>query len=205
MVSLGGDEYYYNGSFSLLGGYDFYVWAVDGGGNWNWSDVWVVMRQGFEEGWNLVTVPVGGHGWTAETLGQQVSGCNLVLRFNASTQGFETYVVGSGYDDFPLLDGVGYFARVPSDTVLSCGGMSMPSVNVTVYEDWNTLGWFYEYPSSAQSLGENTGASLVLMFNATTQNFMTYVMNSGYDNFIISRGMGVFIQASESGWWHGEG
>jgi hypothetical protein len=48
-------------------------------------------------------------------------------------------------------------------------------------------------------------ASLVLAFNATTQDFMTYVMNSGYDNFIISRGMAVFIQASTPGWWQGGG
>jgi hypothetical protein len=113
--------------------------------------------------------------------------------------------VGSTYDDFSIVDGVGYFVRVSNDTLLSCTGLSIPSVNVTLYQDWNTLGWFHEYPTTAQSLGENTSASLVLMFNATTQDFMTYVMNSGYDNFIITRGMAVFIQTSTSGWWHGEG
>jgi hypothetical protein len=31
------------------------------------------------------------------------------------------------------------------------------------------------------------------------------VMNSGYDNFPISRGMAVFIRTSTPGYWHGEG
>jgi hypothetical protein len=155
-------------------------------------------------GWNLITLPLETT-WTAESLGKNISGCNLVLRFNACTQSFETYVVGSGYDDFSIVEGVGYFVRVSNETVFSSLGLLLSSVNVTIHDDWNTLGWFHEYPSSAQSLGENTGASLVLAFNVTTQDFMTYVMNSGYENFIISRGMGVFIQASTSGWWHGEG
>jgi hypothetical protein len=158
----------------------------------------------FHKAWNLVTVPFD-NGWTAETLGKNISGCNLVLRFNASTQEFETHVVGNPYDDFPIEDGVGYFVRIPSDSILSLRDVPIPSVNVTVYEEWNTLGWYHDYPSSAQSLGENTSASLVLMYDAQFQEFMTYVMNSGYDNFPISRGMAVFIRTSTSGWWHGEG
>jgi hypothetical protein len=155
-------------------------------------------------GWNLITVPCENT-LSAETLGQNINGCNLVLRFNASTQGFETYVMGSGYDNFPIQDGVGYFVRVPSNTVFNCTGMPISSVNVTVYESWNTLGWFHDYLSSARSLAGNTSASLVLMFNATTQDFMTYVWPSSYDNFIITRGMGVFIRTSTQSYWHGEG
>jgi hypothetical protein len=103
------------------------------------------------------------------------------------------------------MNGVGYLIQLHNETIFSCMGLSIPSVNVTMYQGWNTLGWFHEYPSSAQSLGENTSASLVLAFNATTQNFMTYVMNSGYHNFPISRGMAVFVHTNTPGWWHGEG
>jgi hypothetical protein len=100
---------------------------------------------------------------------------------------------------------VGYFIRVSGDTMVSCEGLSIPSVNVTVYEGWNTLGWYYGYPSSARSLAGNVSASLVLMFNATTQDFETYVWPSSYDSFVVMRGMGVFIRTSTPGWWHGEG
>jgi hypothetical protein len=156
------------------------------------------------KGWNLISKPTENI-WTAESLGRNITGCSLVLLFNASTQEFMAHVVGNNYDDFPIRDGAGYFIRVSNDTVFECKGRPIPSVNVTIYEGWNTLGWYHDYPTNAQSLGENTSASLVLMYNATTQEFMTYVMNSGYDNFIIMQGMAVFIQTIETGWWQGEG
>jgi hypothetical protein len=183
------------------------VTVDDGNGHTDSVDLTInstLLSMVLYEGWNLITIPFEND-WTAETLGKNITGCNLVLRFNGSRQEFETHVVGVPYDDFPIQDGKGYFVRVPSDRIFSCKGLSIPSVNVTVYDGWNTLGWFHDYPSSAQSLGENVSASLALMFNARRQEFMTYVMNSGYDNFVIMRGMGVFIRTSTQSYWHGEG
>jgi hypothetical protein len=208
-----GSVFYWNLSYSIIGNYSFYIWSIDINGNSKSSLVYqfmiiplqpITINLSLYQGWNLITIPMGNE-WTAESLGQNISGCSLVLMFNGSIQEFTTHVVGNSYDDFPIAEGMGYFVRVHSDTVWGCTGLSIPSVNVTVYKGWNTIGWYHEYNTTAQSLGENVSTSLVLAFNATTQDFMTYVMNSGYDNFAIAQGMGVFIQTNTPGWWQGEG
>jgi hypothetical protein len=58
------------------------------------------------EGWNLI-------GWfnqtstNAENLGENITGCTVVIMFNASTQTFKTHVVGTPHDNFIITSGMG--------------------------------------------------------------------------------------------------
>jgi len=157
------------------------------------------------QGWNLVTLPFS-HNWTAETLGQNITGCSVISMFNSSTQTFVTHVVGVPHDDFFIMDGIGYFVYL--DTGTYCGGMDsvLPPVNVSIYSDWNIVGWYHGYNTTAELLGQAiNGTTVVIMFNSTSQTFLTHVVGTPHDNFTIERGMGLFIYATEASIWHGEG
>ena len=156
-------------------------------------------------GWNLITFPVDNT-WTAETLGRNISGCSVVVMFNSSTQTFLTHVVGTPHDDFPIMDGMGYFVYCIQDSILSIPDVSITSITAHIYEEWNIVGWYHEYSTTAESLGENiSGTSAVSMFDPVTQTFITHVVGVPHDNFTIERGMGLFIYTDEESYWYGEG
>jgi len=165
----------------------------------------IIQTHLFFQGWNFITIPVA-HNWTAETLGQNISDCTVIIMYNASTQTFLTHVVGTPHDDFPILDGVGYFIYVIYNSVLPVRQAPIASVSVPIIEDWNMIGWFNSSPTTAESLGQNiNGTSVVIMFNAISQTFLTHVVGIPHDNFTIERGMGLFIYTDEASVWHGEG
>ena len=144
--------------------------------------------------------------WTAETLGQNITGCTVVIKLNSSTQTFTTHVVGIPWDDFPIEDGVGYYVYCSHDSIFSIRDLTITSVNVSITEDWNLIGWYHDYDSTAESLGQNiSGTSVVIKFDAVNQTFFTHVVGTPHDNFTIKRGMGLFIYTTEASYWHGEG
>jgi len=159
----------------------------------------------FYEGWNLITVPVEND-FTAETLGQSIDGCSVVTFFDSSTQTFTTHVVDTPHDDFPILDGVGYFVYVTTDSIFNVIGLDIETVNVPLSSGWNLIGWYHNYSTTAESVGENiSGTSVVTMFYSETQTFITHVVDVPHDDFQVTAGMGLFIYTSEASIWHGEG
>ena len=83
--------------------------------------------------------------------------------------------------------------------------VSIDSTTVPIYEDWNLVGWYHDYSTKAESLGENiSSTSVVIMFDPVTQTFITHVVGVPPDNFTIERGMGLFIYTDEANYWHGE-
>jgi len=159
----------------------------------------------FSQGWNLVTIPVNTS-WSAESLGQNIQGCTLFALYNATTQSFLAHVVGVPHDDFPLIVGRGYFIYVSINSTLTVNGLPVTDVNVSVYNQWNIIGWFKQNPTTAESLGQNISeTSVVIMFNATSQIFFTHVVGTPSDDFAIKQGMGLFIYTTKASYWHGEG
>jgi hypothetical protein len=154
-------------------------------------------------GWNLITVPVGNE-WTAETLGKNISTCTVVSRFNGSSQTFVSHVVGTSHDNFPILDGVGYFIYLTHDVSVNMTGLPILSVNVSIYVGWNMVGWYPGSSISAESLGTQiNGCSVVSLFNGSSQTFISHVIGTPHDNFTIHQGMGLFIYATTHSWWTG--
>ena len=154
-------------------------------------------------GWNLVTMPFD-NSLTAETLGENISGCTAVVMFDASTQTFLTHVVGVPHDDFPILDGVGYFIYCTQGSIFSMPDGSIASVTVPIYEEWNMVGWYHDHSTTAESLGENiSSTSVVTMFDSVSQTFLSHVVGTPHDNFTITRGMGLFIYTTEGSIWDG--
>jgi len=144
-------------------------------------------------GWNLITAP-SNISWTAETLGQNVSGCSAVTTFNGISQVFMTHLVGTPYDDFPILAGVGYFIFVAMDSVFCIRDVPILSDNVTIEYNWNMIGWYQNYSTTAESVGQNiTDCTVVSMFDAVEQTFVTHIVGTPHDDFCIERGRGLFV------------
>jgi len=155
--------------------------------------------------WNLITLPLE-NSFSAESLGQAIPNCTVVTKFDALTNTFTTHVVNTSHDNFDIEKGVGYFIYLTENQTFLPSGSPIQSFSVGIETDWNLIGWPRGYNTTAESLGKNiTGTSVVIMFDAETQVFTTHVVGTPHDNFIIKRGMGLFIYTTESSVWHGEG
>jgi hypothetical protein len=154
-------------------------------------------------GWNLITVPFDMN-WNAENLGQAIPGCTVVCCFNAQTQMYSTHVVGIPYNEFPIQPGRGCFIYVTGDTSVILGGKVISDMSVGIEAQWNMIGWCQDYNTTAADLGSAiNGTTVVCMFNAQTQQYMTHVVSIPYKDFAITKGMGLFIYTTEENQWNG--
>jgi len=187
----------------IIGGRWGSVTCVSGGGEL--PENFLSRNISLYQDWNLVTVPLD-NGWTAETLGQNISGCSVVTMFEGSTQTFVTHVVGTPHDDFPIVDGGGYFIYLGHDSYLNMTSLPITTVTVPIYTGWDLVGWYHDSVTTAESLGTHiTGCTIVSMFNATSQTFTSHVVGTPHDNFPVTPGMGVFVYATSDSTWTGQG
>jgi hypothetical protein len=162
-------------------------------------------------GWNLITIPVGNNFW-ASTLGEQISGCEIVSRWDGENQTYRSYIVGGPPGlDFPISNGFAYFILVNQSSTLLLGGPRIDSASVSLYnasdKGWNMIGWYHSYNTTASSLGTNiTGCEVVSRWDAVNDTYRSYIIGGppGLD-FTITCGMGLFVLVNESSVWHGEG
>ena len=209
------NTYYYNSSYNIKGTYNFYIWARDKAGNENISSEHSFqifteeIQFTFElfEGWNLITIPCYNN-WTAKTLGQNISYCKIISRWNSSIQQYESYLVGISPPeyDFDIEDGKGYFIYVENDTVFSMVGLPIENVSFPLHIGWNLIGWFRNETTNASSLAENIkNCTIVSKWNATLQQFQSYLVGISPPefDFEIKQGMGMFIYTNTESIWNG--
>jgi hypothetical protein len=158
-------------------------------------------------GWNLITIPVGNDYWTS-TLAKNISGCQMISRFDSVNQTFKTYIVsGPPSFDFPIVDGSGYFVLVNQSSILRLSGSRIESVSVPLSVGWNMVGWYRSSDILASTLGgEISGCQMVSWFDGVNQSFKTFIVGGppSFD-FSITPGMGLFVLVNEASMWHGEG
>jgi len=161
------------------------------------------------QGWNLITIPIENN-LTAETLGKNINGCTVIIMFNSNIQSFETHVVGTPWDDFPIENRIGYFIWVTGDTNFTIGGKQIETVSIYIYDYWNLIGWWY-HPGYGNITAEDLAqwipiTTVVTKWDAVNQVFISHVTKTFWDNFVIVPGMGVFIyHLPPPVWWDGEG
>ncbi len=160
-------------------------------------------------GWNLITIPFKNN-WTAKTLGENITNCSIIAKWNATMQQFQSYLVGISPDifDFEIEDGKGYFVYVLNNTLLHIEGIEISNVSVPLHIGWNLIGWFKNETTTASSLGQNiTNCSIISKWNASLQQYESYLVGTSPTkfDFKIERGMGIFIYTNEESIWHGEG
>ncbi|MFE3846077.1 PKD domain-containing protein [Thermoplasmatota archaeon] len=156
-------------------------------------------------GWNLLTIPIN-NSWNASDIDANVSGCISVVKWNASDQSYWFYLPGTPAFDFQLIPGHGYFVEMSGSDTLSITGPPIDNVNVTLKMGWNIIGWYKNANTNAISLAENiTGCTSVVKWNVSDQSYWFYLPGTPIFDFIITQGMGIFVEVSEDSYWLGEG
>ncbi|MGC9307359.1 MAG: hypothetical protein ACP5FL_01125 [Thermoplasmatota archaeon] len=159
--------------------------------------------------WNLITVPVQ-HSWTSRTLGENISGCKVVTRWDVDQQMYIDYIMGidsPGNPAFAILDGVGYFVGVTHDSWFHMSGPFIESISVTLQPGFNLVGWANVENTTAESLGDNiTRCQFVTKWDEIRpQEFYTHVVGSVLNDFTVSTGRGMFVYLTGTGnvTWNG--
>jgi len=160
----------------------------------------IIYNMTLYQGWNFVTIACENN-YTASSLYNNISGCNLILKWNNSKDDFDVYTHGSP-NNFVIENGTGYFISVNSNTNLSVTGMPIKSVNITLLVGWNSLGWFNPTQTNASDIYDNiSGCNILLKWNNSRNDFDVYV--PGAPDFVIEQGNGFFVSVSQQSQWHG--
>lgn len=160
-----------------------------------------------KSGWNFITLPLKNSTYgDAEALGSAIPYCTSVIRWDASSQEFDRYDVGSGVGNFSISLGRGYFVYVTNNTNFTISGDRISSVNITVKKGWNSVGWFNPIPTSQgniiYSIEENAGnCSVTAYWNTSRARFVTHPKNTDISRFDVRIG-GYFIYMDEDGYWN---
>jgi hypothetical protein len=208
----GTDLFYFNNSYSLTGIYDYYIWTTTDNTKktsyvfhfYIGSDYINIQLM---SDWNLITIPVQNDWWASDIAGNLTS-CTSVSRWDAVNQTYKTYIVGGPPTfDFMIESGCGYFVDVDQTENLVFYGPSIDNISISLKIGWNLIGWYHEYDTTAISLSENiSGCTSVSKWNATVQTYDTYIVGGPPTfDFIVSRGMGLFVDVTQESIWHGEG
>ena len=161
----------------------------------------------FLSGWNLITLPVENDLWASD-LCENISGAQSLSQWNNILQTYNTYILGGPSSfDFPIVNGWGYFVNTNKTSNLSIFDSPIESIDISLRTGWNLIGWHHEENTTASSIAENiTGCLSLSKWNASTQTYNTYiVMGPDAFDFIISRGMGLFVDVNQNSTWYGLG
>ena len=153
------------------------------------------------KGWNLITIPVKNN-FTAETLGQCIGTCDTIAAWNATLQQYVVHPIGTGINDFEIEDGIAYFIHVTDNVTFNITGELLQNVTVSIKPGWNMIGWIGNSINAEQFASEIIGCDTVVKWETTTQQFIPHPVGTMIQNFEISRGMGLFIHASQESQWH---
>ena len=195
----------------LEGSYTGSVDISSNGGNGTFTVTFYVPSMTFNYtfllygGWNLITIPVENN-FTAKTLMENISGCQIVCCWDSIDQEYECFTIHSpsGYD-FPIENGMGYFIGVTEDSNFSVTGKPISNVSINLYEGWNLIGWFNENSTTAMSLLENiTSCEIVCRWDSIVQEYDCFTSGSPPEySFPIEIGMGLFVGVEEESIWNG--
>ena len=153
------------------------------------------------KGWNFITLPCIND-YNASSLFSSIKHCQIILLWNASIQDFIIYIPHSPYD-FSIENGRGYFTALKNYSIFSIPDIPIESVNITLYEGWNALGYFKEKTNASSLYAKINNSIILLKWNESMQDFMIYIPNA--PDFVIRRGNGFMIAVNKKSEWHGEG
>lgn len=71
-----------------------------------------------------------------------------------------------------------------------------------LYEGFNLIGWYQEYNTTASSLYENiSGCLSIIKWDPVVQDYWLYLPGFPAFDFVITQGMGLFIEVNQSSIW----
>ncbi|MCG2825194.1 MAG: choice-of-anchor J domain-containing protein, partial [Thermoplasmatales archaeon] len=125
-----------------------------------------------QEGWNFITLPLNTTYERAEDLANAVPNCTHISEWNISTSSFVSHQKGTDVNNFTIHDGVGYMVYVEGDTIFEVNGIEISPVTMNLQQGWNSIGWFNETSTDAESLAQNiTNCTAIAYWNNTLGRF----------------------------------
>jgi len=160
-------------------------------------------------GVNSIALPFGCTGYTtAEELGQAISGCTVVAKWDPLTQAFCPYTVGSGVDNFAIAIGEAYLVTVDSaSSPVIAGPMPIAlqfSLITTSTTDLNLISLPYGISgiATAEELGQSIPDCLVVSrWNAAVQGYQSHIVGFPPNDFPVEHGEAYFIAVSANVVW----
>jgi hypothetical protein len=160
-------------------------------------------------GFNLISLPLKPNTpLTASTLASQINAQNPIsivkelLRWDGSTQLWQTYSVGVPSDDFDIAVGEGYALRVTSSGTWKATGTAISSVTIPLSSGFTFVGIPFGSHTAATLVSaldqkaSDGGTISVLLSLMENQMWATFAPNLPSDTFPIERGKGYFIRRS---------
>ena len=121
----------------------------------------------------------------------------FVLRWNPTTQAFETYSPEAATNEFYEMNfNESYFIYMKSNETLTLNGTNLGDVNIVEDDEYNAPGYPYAFSANiSKYLGEITeNISFALRWNMETQEFITYSPEAEQSDFSrIQMGEGQYI------------
>jgi hypothetical protein len=144
--------------------------------------------------------------WYASDIADNVTGCTSVVQWDPVEQSYWFYIPGYPAFDFPLVPGCGYFVEMDASDTLSMVGLPLTGVNVDLKTGWNLIGWYHNQDTTASSLAENiTGCTSVVKWDPVEQSYWFYIPGYPAFDFVVTQGMGLFVEVDQDSIWYGEG
>jgi hypothetical protein len=222
-MSPGSDHiFYYNTNYVLEGTYTYFIWANDTRGNSNTSG----LHQFHIATTDYLQITYHSQNEIPDaTISTHFSMNCYAGAFN-DTHGFVSFVdatwsiQNSGGSNASLNTATGDSVELFSgwyDGVATLtaddGSSHSDSVVFTIDQDvcsmvinrgWNLIGWSHDYVTDAETLGQYIpGCTVVTMYDSLNQLFITHVVGTPHDNFVITRPMGLFVYTTMASIWDG--
>ena len=159
---------------------------------------------------NAISFALEGTGLlTADDLGEAITDCTTVARWDTATQSYETHVVGSGGEGFGLIVGEAYFVTVDTEGPFELTGLPAAnlqfSLTTTLTTDFNAISLPYDVTgiTTAEQLGQAIdGCQVVSRWDAVTQSYQSHVVGfPAVNNFDVHPGEAYFVSVSENIVW----
>ncbi len=151
-------------------------------------------------GWNLVTLPLSpvnpttgvAIAYTAESFGT-LAGADVISSWSNVSQRFTTHIIGFPLNDFPLVNGSGFFVHVAAGKSLAIAGTAVGAAAPVLGTGWSLIGWTGSAATTASAYGATlAGVDALSRYDSVTQSFTTHIMNFPLNDFALQPGDGVF-------------
>jgi hypothetical protein len=161
-------------------------------------------------GWNFVTVPRMGWGYSADTLPGLMTG-DLIAGWNYVTQKYDKLFIKGitpPSADFPIDPSTGYWIQVGGPRTLHLYGAVPTTSQIRQIDGLPVAGGWVGFACNsvsttrlASEIASSYSATVVLVawFNPATQKYMSYIVGVPPSDFVVPAGQAVWVQCTVDG------
>lgn len=164
------------------------------------SEATAIME--FSEGWNFVSFPLTLHYVKAGDMANAVPNCTHIAKWNVTSQSFLIFSkTDSQNSNFTLNITESYLLYLTAKTSFKINGTIILNQNKNMIVGWNIIGWF-NTSISVTVLSKNVSdCKAVAYWDGLLGRFIVHPINTDISDFVVERGMSVFVYVSTPSTW----